>query len=88
MLHSTQSLQLQRGVGTSTNGSGAFGASLNILTDAVAEEAGGEISNSFGSYGTRKHTVKFTTGKVNDHFEFAGRLSNIYSDGYIDRALI
>ncbi|MCL7762327.1 TonB-dependent receptor [Polaribacter sp. Z014] len=83
---STQSLQLQRGVGTSTNGSGAFGASLNILTDAISEEAGGEISNSFGSYGTRKHTVKFTTGKVNDHFEFAGRLSNIYSDGYVDRA--
>ncbi len=83
---STQSLQLQRGVGTSTNGTGAFGASLNILTDAVADEAGGEISNSFGSYGTRKHTVKFTTGKVNEHFEFSGRLSNIYSDGYIDRA--
>lgn len=83
---STQSLQLQRGVGTSTNGSGAFGASLNILTDAVAEKAGGEISNSFGSYGTRKHTVKFTTGKVNKHFEFAGRLSNIYSDGYVDRS--
>lgn len=83
---STQSLQLQRGVGTSTNGSGAFGASLNILTDAVSEQAGGEISNSFGSYGTRKHTVKFTTGKLNKHFEFAGRLSNIYSDGYIDRA--
>ncbi|ARV16057.1 TonB-dependent receptor [Polaribacter sp. SA4-12] len=83
---STESLQLQRGVGTSTNGSGAFGASLNILTDAISEEAGGEISNSFGSYGTRKHTAKFTTGKVNDHFEFAGRLSNVYSDGYIDRA--
>ena len=83
---STQSLQLQRGVGTSTNGSGAFGASLNILTDAISEESGGEISNSFGSFGTRKHTVKFTTGKVNDHFEFAGRLSNIYSDGYVDRA--
>lgn len=83
---STQSLQLQRGVGTSTNGSGAFGASLNILTDAVAEKAGGEISNSLGSYGTRKHTVKFTTGKVNKHFEFAGRLSNIYSDGYVDRS--
>ncbi|OSY87002.1 TonB-dependent receptor [Tenacibaculum holothuriorum] len=83
---STQSLQLQRGVGTSTNGSGAFGASLNILTDAVAKEAGGEISNSFGSFGTRKHTVKFTTGKINEHFELAGRVSNIYSDGYIDRA--
>ncbi len=83
---STESLQLQRGVGTSTNGSGAFGASLNILTDAVAEEAGGEISNSFGSFGTRKHTVKFTSGKLNEHFELSGRLSNIYSDGYIDRA--
>jgi iron complex outermembrane receptor protein len=83
---STQSLQLQRGVGTSTNGSGAFGASLNILTDAISEKAGGEISNAFGSFGTRKHTVKFTTGKVNDHFEFSGRLSNIYSDGYVDRA--
>ncbi|TCP23551.1 iron complex outermembrane receptor protein [Tenacibaculum skagerrakense] len=83
---STQSLQLQRGVGTSTNGSGAFGASLNILTDAISEEAGGEISNAFGSFGTRKHTVKFTTGRVNDHFEFSGRLSNIYSDGYVDRA--
>jgi iron complex outermembrane receptor protein len=83
---STESLQLQRGVGTSTNGSGAFGASLNILTDAISEEAGGEISNSFGSFGTRKHTAKFTTGKINDHFEFAGRLSKVYSDGYIDRA--
>lgn len=83
---STQSLQLQRGVGTSTNGAGAFGASLNILTDAISEKASGEISNSFGSFATRKHTVKFTTGKVNKHFEFAGRLSNIYSDGYIDRA--
>ncbi|MFY0630198.1 MAG: TonB-dependent receptor [Flavobacteriaceae bacterium] len=83
---STQNLQLQRGVGTSTNGSGAFGASLNILTDAIADKAGGEISNSFGSFGTRKHTVKFTTGKLNDHIEISGRLSNIYSDGYVDRA--
>lgn len=83
---STQNLQLQRGVGTSTNGSGAFGASLNILTDAAQEEAYGEISNSFGSFNTRKHTVKFSTGKINDHIEIAGRLSNISSDGYIDRA--
>jgi iron complex outermembrane receptor protein len=83
---STQNLQLQRGVGTSTNGSGAFGASLNILTDAISEESFGEISNSFGSFGTRKHTVKFSTGKIDDHIEVAGRLSNISSDGYIDRA--
>ncbi|WP_165733916.1 TonB-dependent receptor [Polaribacter sp. 20A6] len=83
---STENLQLQRGVGTSTNGSGAFGASLNILTDAVSDEASAEISNSFGSYGTRKHTVKFSSGMLNDHIEIAGRLSNIKSDGYVDRA--
>ena len=83
---STESMQLQRGVGTSTNGSGAFGASLNLLTDAISENAYGEISNSFGSYNTKKHTVKFSTGKINDHIEFAGRFSKIDSDGYIDRA--
>ncbi|MGB0455982.1 MAG: TonB-dependent receptor [Flavobacteriaceae bacterium] len=83
---SVENLQLQRGVGTSTNGSGAFGASLNILTDAISEHSGGEIANSFGSFGTRKHSVKFTTGLINEHFEFAGRLSKIYSDGYVDRA--
>jgi len=83
---STESMQLQRGVGTSTNGSGAFGASLNLLTDGISENAFGEISNSFGSYNTKKHTVKFSTGKINDHIEFAGRFSKIDSDGYIDRA--
>ena len=83
---STQSLQLQRGVGTSTNGSGAFGASLNVLTDAVSADAYGEISNSFGSFATHKHNVKFSTGLLNDHFELSGRLSVIKSDGYIDRA--
>ncbi|MEP5133300.1 MAG: TonB-dependent receptor plug domain-containing protein, partial [Nonlabens ulvanivorans] len=83
---SVESLQLQRGVGTSTNGSGAFGASINVLTDAVSKESSGEISNSIGSFNSRKHTVKFSTGLMNDHFEIAGRLSNIQSDGYIDRA--
>ncbi len=83
---STQSLQLQRGVGTSTNGTAAFGASLNILTDAISENSFAEISTSIGSYNTKKHTVKFSTGKINDHIEISGRLSKIYSDGYIDRA--
>ena len=83
---SVESLQLQRGVGTSTNGSGAFGASINILTDASSEMPTAEISNSFGSYNTRKHSVKFSTGKINDVFEVSGRLSKIYSDGYVDRA--
>jgi len=83
---SVESLQLQRGVGTSTNGSGAFGASLNMLTDNYASKATGEISSSFGSFNSQKNTVKFSTGLLNDHFELAGRLSRIKSDGYIDRA--
>ena len=83
---SVESLQLQRGVGTSTNGSGAFGASINILTDSSSENPSAELSNSFGSYNTQRHTVKFSTGKINDAFEPAGRLSKINSDGYVDRA--
>ena len=83
---SVESLQIQRGVGTSTNGSGAFGASINILTDASSETSTAEISNSIGSYNTRKHSVKFSTGKINDVFEVSGRLSKINSDGYVDRA--
>jgi iron complex outermembrane receptor protein len=59
---STESIQLQRGVGTSTNGAGAFGASLNLLTDKTAEKASGEIANSIGSFNSFKHTVKFSTG--------------------------
>ncbi|MGO3812917.1 TonB-dependent receptor [Mesonia sp.] len=83
---SVENIQLQRGVGTSTNGAGAFGASLNILTDRYREEAYAEISNSYGSYNTHKHTAKFSTGLFNEHWEFAGRASLIKSDGYIDRA--
>lgn len=83
---SVQSLQLQRGVGTSTNGSGAFGASLNLLTDAVSQNAYGEIATSYGSFETWKHTLKFSTGLLQDHFELSGRLSKIVSEGYIDRA--
>ena len=83
---SLQSLQLQRGIGTSTNGSGAFGASINILTDNISQTPYAEISSSFGSFNTRKNTIKFSTGKINDVFEFSGRFSKIDSDGYVDRA--
>ncbi|HEY0092190.1 MAG TPA: TonB-dependent receptor plug domain-containing protein, partial [Flavobacterium sp.] len=83
---SLESIQLQRGVGTSTNGAGAFGASLNLLTEKVSVSARGEISNSFGSFSSRKHTVKFSTGLINDHVEIAGRLSVLHSDGYVERA--
>ena len=83
---STESLQLQRGVGTSTNGAGAFGASLNLLTDAVSDEAYGQISSSIGSFKTLRNNLKFSTGLLNEHVEISGRLSRISSDGYIDRA--
>jgi iron complex outermembrane recepter protein len=82
---SIQSAQLQRGVGTSTNGAGAFGASLNVETKSYREEAYAEIANSAGSFGTRKHTLAFGTG-LHNNFEINGRLSQIASDGYIDRA--
>ncbi len=81
-----ENIQIQRGLGTSTNGAGAFGATVNLQTNALNEKAYGEINNSFGSFNSRKHTVQFGTGLINNHFSFEGRLSNIQSDGYIDRA--
>lgn len=83
---SVASLQMQRGVGTSTNGSGAFGASINLLTDEVTENAYAEIANAAGSFNSFKNTLKFSTGLLNDHFEISGRLSKIISDGYVERA--
>lgn len=85
---STESIQLQRGVGTSTNGAGAFGASIHLSTDAFSEEGYAEVNNSFGSFNTRKHTVKVSTGLLKDKWEFSARLSQINSDGYIDRAFV
>lgn len=83
---STENLQLQRGVGTSTNGAGAFGASLNVLTEAVSEDAYASLAGSAGSFNTHKATLKFSSGLLKEHFEVSGRLSRIRSDGYIDRA--
>ncbi len=85
---STQSMQLQRGVGTSTNGAGAFGASLNLSTNGVAKKAGIISQNSFGSFGTHKHNLQFNSGTVSDYFSFSGRLSTVQSDGYVDRASV
>ncbi|GEP91448.1 TonB-dependent receptor [Chitinophaga terrae (ex Kim and Jung 2007)] len=83
---STSSIQLQRGVGTSTNGAGAFGASLNLSTNEFNEKAYGEISSSYGSFNSWKNTVKVGSGLINNHFTIDARLSKISSDGYIDRA--
>lgn len=82
---SLQSIQLQRGVGTSTNGAGAFGASLNMQTKNYQDEAHAEIASSFGSFNTQKHSLSFGTG-LHNNFELNGRISKINSDGYIDRA--
>ena len=82
---SAENIQLQRGVGTSSNGAGAFGASLNVLTEAIQPTASAEIANFYGSYNTHKHSLKFSTGKINDRFELSGRFSVIKSDGYRDR---
>lgn len=83
---SVSSFQLQRGVGTSTNGNAAFGASLNLLTQAVSEDAFARWSQSAGSFNTLKNTLQFSTGRLDSGFEIAGRLGKIVSDGYIDRA--
>ncbi|MGB1205926.1 MAG: TonB-dependent receptor [Chitinophagales bacterium] len=83
---SVDNLQVQRGVGTSTNGAGAFGGSINIQTTTLNEDAYGEYSGSYGSFNTWKNTVQFGSGLLNDRFTIDGRLSKITSDGYIDRA--
>ena len=82
---SLSSIQIQRGAGTSSNGAGAFGASINLSTNEVNEKAYAEANNSFGSFNTWKNTVKFGTGLINKHFTFDARLSKISSDGFIDR---
>jgi iron complex outermembrane receptor protein len=83
---SSQSVQVQRGVGTSTNGAGAFGASINLQTNTLNREAYGEVINSFGSFNTRRHTLSVGTGLLHDHWMLDGRISKIVSDGFIDRA--
>ena len=83
---SVEAIQLQRGVGTSTNGSAAFGASLNLETDAVQEQAYATLASSLGSFNTIKNTLRFSSGILNEGFTLSGRLSQINSEGYVDRA--
>src|SRR6185436_6799701 len=83
---SSQSIQIQRGVGTSTNGAGAFGASINVQTNQRRDDPYLDVINSVGSFNSRRHTLNFGTGLLNDHWVFDGRLSKISSDGFIDRA--
>ncbi|HVX50700.1 MAG TPA: TonB-dependent receptor [Chitinophagaceae bacterium] len=86
ILSSTNSIQIQRGVGTSTNGAGAFGATINLNTFEFHDSAYAESNNSYGSFNTWKNTVRVGTGLINNHFTVDARFSQISSDGYIDRA--
>ena len=85
---STSDIQIQRGVGSSTTGASSFGATVNLSTlgNASSIEPFGEVSNSFGSFNTIKNTVRFGSGLMDGKWNFEGRLSNIQSDGFIDRA--
>jgi iron complex outermembrane recepter protein len=83
---SVKDIQIQRGIGTSSNGAGAFGATMNFSTNEVHLEPYANLNNSVGSYNTWKHTVRAGSGLINDHFTVDARLSRISSDGYVDRA--
>ena len=83
---SLEDLQIQRGVGTSTNGAGAFGASINMKTENVSNKSYGELSGTYGAFNTSKAQVKLGTGLLNNHWAFDARISGINSDGFIDRA--
>jgi iron complex outermembrane receptor protein len=83
---SLSSIQIQRGVGTSTNGAAAFGASVNLETETPSRDAYAEISSTFGSYNTWINTVKAGTGLIKDRFSLDVRYSNLKSDGYVDYA--
>jgi len=83
---STDNIQVQRGVGTSTNGAAAFGASINVKSDNIEKKAYAMLDNSVGSFHTLKTTIKAGTGLINERFTLDARLSRISSDGFIDRA--
>ena len=85
---SVKDMQVQRGAGTSTNGAGAFGASINMQTGDFSMKPYAEFNGSYGSFHTHKETVKVGTGLINNHWSFDARLSNISTDGYIDRASV
>lgn len=83
---SVSQLQVQRGVGTSTNGAGAFGGSINMQTKSFSKEAYADVHIGGGSFGTQRYTAAFGTGLINDHWTIDARASRILSDGWIDRA--
>jgi len=83
---STNNVQIQRGVGTSTNGASAFGASINLQSAQLNTEPYAELNSAFGSYNTLKNSISFGSGLFNKQFSMDARISKLSSDGYIDRA--
>jgi iron complex outermembrane receptor protein len=83
---SLRDIQIQRGAGTSTNGAGAFGASINMITDTPSSRQSAEVDLSYGSYNTNRQTLKVASGLFGGHWSVDARFSHIGSDGYIDRA--
>lgn len=83
---SANSIQIQRGVGTSSNGAGAFGGTINLSTNEVNTKVYASTGNSYGSFNTWKNNIQFGSGILGNHFTIDGRISSIRSDGYIDRA--
>lgn len=83
---STENIQIQRGVGTSTNGAAAFGGTINLQTSSSRVEPFGEINTGVGSFNTQKYNVKLGSGLMENGWQFEGRLSKLDSDGFIDRA--
>ncbi|MEO5782223.1 MAG: TonB-dependent receptor [Ginsengibacter sp.] len=86
IVSSVNSIQVQRGIGTSSNGAGAFGATINLSTNEINDKSYAELNNSYGSFNTWKLTLKFGSGLLGKHFTVDGRLSKLSSDGYVDRA--
>ena len=86
MVSSVEDIQVQRGIGSSTNGSGAFGGSINIQTHKLSSKPFATVNSSAGSFSTLKNTLSFGSGIMAKHFALEGRVSKINSDGYIDRA--
>ncbi len=83
---SVENIQIQRGVGTSTNGAGAFGASINILTGKINPKSYLTLDGSYGSFNSRKLSASAGTGLMNDKFSIDMRYSLLGTDGYIERA--
>ncbi len=83
---SVGNIQIQRGVGTSSNGAGAFGANVNFVSEKIKKKAYADVNWGIGSFNTKKATYKAGTGLLGKHFVFDARLSKIHSDGFIDRA--